>query len=164
MTVSSSPLELTQAQAQRVSKLIRQWSKVARTGVLDSPCLLWQGVQRREGIGGIQIDGQTYDVHRVAYAAAKGPVPQGTLIRHLCHCSLCCNPDHLALGNSRDNNLDTIRAGNRPAPRSLSHEERIAIRSLRTVLSSRQLSRLLSRSRTTVRDEIDRYDEAEVSP
>lgn len=137
---------------------------MARTGVLDSPCLLWQGVQRREGIGGMNIDGQTIDVHRASYAAHKGPIPSGTLIRHLCHCSLCCNPDHLILGDDRANNLDAIRAGHRSKPKPLSPVERVAIRSLRTVLSSRQLSALLNRPRTTIRDEIDRVDEAEVSP
>lgn len=155
--VSQSPLILTEDQKKDVRQLLKQWSRSARTGTLNTPCLLWQGVQRREGVGAIHFaPGEAYDVHRLAYVCAYGDLPAGTLVRHLCHCSLCVNPEHLTLGDDRLNNLDTIQAGNRPLPRKLTTEQLQGISVLHDSLSSRQIARLLRLPRTTVRDAIKR--------
>lgn len=155
--VSQSPLILTDEQKTRVRQLLNQWSKSARTGTLETPCQLWQGVQRREGVGAMHIaPGEAYDVHRLAYVCAYGDLPAGTLVRHLCHCSLCVNPDHLTIGDDRLNNLDTIRAGNRVPPKKLTSEQLSAINTLHDGFSSRQIARLLHLPRTTIRDAIKR--------
>lgn len=44
-------------------------------------------------------------VHRVAYEAAKGPIPEGLHIDHLCRNRACCNPDHLEAVTKRVNTL-----------------------------------------------------------
>jgi hypothetical protein len=33
--------------------------------------------------------------HRIAFELAKGPVPDGLELDHLCKNRLCCNPQHL---------------------------------------------------------------------
>lgn len=162
--VSQSDLILTAEQQARVRTMLQQWSKSARTGTLETPCLLWQGVQRREGVGAMQISpGVAHDVHRLAYVCRYGHLPAGTLVRHLCHCSLCVNPEHLILGDDRLNNLDTIRAGNRLPGKKLSDEQETAIAHLADFLSSRQIARVLFLPRTTVRDAIARSRRAQVS-
>jgi hypothetical protein len=41
--------------------------------------------------------------HRVSYATFVGPIPEGLWVLHACDNTLCCNPDHLFLGNRLDN-------------------------------------------------------------
>jgi hypothetical protein len=42
-------------------------------------------------------------VHRVAYELAKGPIPAGMQIDHLCRVLTCCNPAHLEAVTPRTN-------------------------------------------------------------
>lgn len=46
-------------------------------------------------------------VHRLAWTAKHGPIPDGMVICHRCNVRRCVNPDHLALGTCADNNADT---------------------------------------------------------
>lgn len=36
-----------------------------------------------------------YGPHRKVYAAARGPIPAGLTLDHLCRVKACVNPDHL---------------------------------------------------------------------
>lgn len=49
--------------------------------------------------------------HRRIWQEHNGPIPQGLMIRHLCHNRSCVNIDHLALGTMKDNRQDDIDAG-----------------------------------------------------
>jgi len=48
---------------------------------------------------------------RVAYEFAKGPIPDGMLVRHTCDNPRCCNPFHLILGTNSDNMQDALARG-----------------------------------------------------
>lgn len=39
--------------------------------------------------------GGTIRAHRLTYEFARGPIPEGLVIDHLCRNRACCNPDHL---------------------------------------------------------------------
>lgn len=41
--------------------------------------------------------------HRVAYEMAYGPIPEGMVVDHLCHVTLCVNPSHLRAVTSKQN-------------------------------------------------------------
>lgn len=41
--------------------------------------------------------------HRVAYEAARGPIPPGLVIDHLCRNRACCNPAHMEAVTSVEN-------------------------------------------------------------
>ena len=59
----------------------RFWAKVEKT----EECWLWDGCLNSRGYGCIGINGVSRLAHRVAYEAAKGPIPDGLVIDHLCH-------------------------------------------------------------------------------
>ena len=48
--------------------------------------------------------------HRLAWEFCFGPIPDGLLVRHMCHNPACCNPTHLLLGTAKDNFEDKVRA------------------------------------------------------
>jgi hypothetical protein len=54
-------------------------------------------------------------VHRATFEMVNGPIPAGAVICHTCDQSLCCNPDHLFLGNQSVNVQDAIRKGRWPS-------------------------------------------------
>jgi hypothetical protein len=103
-----------------------------------SGCLLWTGTKDAHGYGRITIGhgrpgGGRRLAHRVAYYLAKGPIPKGMLVRHLCHTPACVNPAHLAVGTHADNARDKVEAGRvGPVGRGkLTSRDAVAIRGLR---------------------------------
>lgn len=68
-----------------------------RTRRDESGCWLWQGARTRKGYGHIRSDdnGPLVAVHRVAYVAFVGAIPEGLEIDHLCRVRHCVNPAHL---------------------------------------------------------------------
>lgn len=62
----------------------------------QSGCWLWQrGAHNRKGYGRIRVGGVKFMVHRFAYEAMVGPVPDGMQLDHLCRNTRCVNPGHL---------------------------------------------------------------------
>lgn len=62
-----------------------------------SGCWLWlDAVGSKSGYGLFSIGrGKQYLAHRVSYQEAKGLIPEGLSIDHLCRTRSCVNPDHL---------------------------------------------------------------------
>lgn len=59
----------------------------------------------------IGLLGNRIKAHRFSYIIHKGEIPDGKLIRHLCHNRECVNPDHLEIGTTQDNSNDMVNAG-----------------------------------------------------
>lgn len=72
----------------------RFWVKVNKT----ETCWLWAGATNGVGYGvigrGGRGSGNAY-AHRLSYEWAKGPIPEGLDLDHLCRNRACVNPDHL---------------------------------------------------------------------
>lgn len=68
-------------------------------------CWLWQGATIN-GYGRVYHAGENWSVHRLTYTLFRGEIPQGAVLRHLCHQPACCNPDHLRPGTSFANKAD----------------------------------------------------------
>ena len=49
--------------------------------------------------------------HRVAYAIAKGQIPDGLEVMHLCNTPRCVRPDHLELGTPAENSAYKVLHG-----------------------------------------------------
>ena len=69
----------------------------------NSGCWLWAGADNGVGYG--KYRGKY--AHRVAYEAARGAIPEGMFLDHLCRVRCCVNPDHL----EPVTNVENIRRG-----------------------------------------------------
>lgn len=70
-------------------------------------CHNWTAYIAHGGYGQICTGGrgQKERAHRVAYQLAKGPIPDGLVLDHLCRNRRCCNPDHLEAVTQQTNVL-----------------------------------------------------------
>ena len=67
----------------------------------DGGCWVWQ-LSRNPRTGYGQIGYYPYTAHRLAFFLWKGE-PSGEVLRHSCHNTACCNPEHLSDGTHYQN-------------------------------------------------------------
>ena len=79
----------------------------------NSGCLLWMGAALTKGYGIAQWGkrGNKFLVHRLAWQAANGPIPEGKVICHKCDVPACINPTHLFAGTQSENIKDMYAKG-----------------------------------------------------
>ena len=87
----------------------RFWEKVMKTDT----CWLWTAGRDSAGYGIFRTGGRANvsKAHRVAYVLAKGPVPAGLDLDHLCRVRRCVNPDHLEPVTRKENILRGVGIG-----------------------------------------------------
>jgi hypothetical protein len=61
----------------------------------ETPCWIWQLRVGTAGYGLLTTGGKTYSAHRWYYEQARGAIPEGLQLDHLCCVKTCVNPDHL---------------------------------------------------------------------
>lgn len=85
-----------------IAERLAHWTEVdPSTG-----CHLWAGGRNNVGYALVSIPGRDRKrtAHRAAYELAKGPIPAGMTLDHLCRVRHCINPDHLEAVTQAENN------------------------------------------------------------
>lgn len=77
-----------------------RWRIRSNSLIHPSGCWLWKGSRDRDGYGRM---GKARAVHREAYRAWIGPIPEGMTVDHLCFTPHCTNPTHLQLLPNKEN-------------------------------------------------------------
>lgn len=82
----------------------------------DTGCWVWTGATNEAGYGAIWKDGdeRAAPAHRVAYEIFVGPIPEGLFVCHHCDNPPCVNPEHLFVGDAKDNADDMMAKGRGP--------------------------------------------------
>ena len=92
----------------------RFWGKVEKR---PDGCWEWTGntVANQCGFryGRVSIRRHKYLVHRVSWGMSHGRIPDGLVIDHRCHNTLCVNPAHLHVVTNQEN--DENRLGPNPS-------------------------------------------------
>ena len=83
--MEARPISLT------VGDIARFYNKFSVT----PECWVWMAGLNKDGYGTFSIGKRKLLAHRVSYAAAKGDIPKGLCVDHLCRNTCCVNPDHL---------------------------------------------------------------------
>lgn len=88
---------------------------------IENGCWIWLGYKcepkKIYGLTSLVINGKKKKIlaHRAAYFLWKGEIPLGLFVLHSCDTPLCCNPEHLHLGNAQKN-MDEMKERGRKKP------------------------------------------------
>ena len=94
-------------------------------------------------------------VHKLLYEHHKGDIPEGYQLNHKCK-NECCNPDHMYIGTSSQNALDSVRDGTHPMGKS---KKVIIIKAGKTITfkSIREFAKFLGIDKNSVRHRLAHY-------
>jgi hypothetical protein len=70
---------------------------------MDTDCILWHKSYRENGYGQTFFQGKVTKAHRAAWIKAKGEIPEGMVIDHMCGNRGCVNVEHLRVVTQREN-------------------------------------------------------------
>ena len=83
-----------------------------RTAQGENGCVVWLGPKDADGYGMVRMSGNVVRrAPRIAYALAKGAIPDGMIVMHACDNPPCVNPEHLTIGTHADNMADKVAKG-----------------------------------------------------
>lgn len=71
--------------------------------VIEGDCRIWLGWKNDDGYGYVRADGRDQPVHRVFYALAIAPIPDGLEIDHTCQRRDCVRLAHLEVVTHAEN-------------------------------------------------------------
>jgi hypothetical protein len=84
-------------------RTITRLADAAPYEITDTGCWIWRRTKAWSGYAMMRDAGKGRLAHRVYFERAKGPIPAGYQLDHLCRERLCVNPDHLEVVTRREN-------------------------------------------------------------
>lgn len=75
-----------------------------------TPCIEWDGYRDEDGYGRLSVAGKWCGAHRVAWEKARGEIPEGMVIDHLCRNRACVNVAHMEVVTPVENTKRGINA------------------------------------------------------
>lgn len=77
----------------------------------ENGCWIWTGAKNPSGYGMFTIGRKFKLAHRLSWEFTYGFEPVGLVVCHKCDVRCCINPEHLFLGDSKDNASDKMKKG-----------------------------------------------------
>lgn len=81
-------------------------------------CWDWKGIIEHTGYAKLGIR-PPIKAHRASWLIHKGEIPKGLIVCHTCDNRKCTNPDHLWIGNHKENIQDKIKKGRANTPKGM---------------------------------------------
>lgn len=88
----------------------------------NTGCWIWAGRTDNKGYGRLSHRDTFQVAHRFSYFIHKGDFDTSKHLLHTCDNAFCVNPDHLYLGDQRQNNIDRDKRGRQKTKRGSSHK------------------------------------------
>ena len=134
----------------------RFW-RFVRKPINPSDCWIWNGYISKDGYGSFTPYKVPIRAHRFVYHLTHGPIPPRMLVCHKCDNPVCVNNSHLFLGSNSDNMKDAISKGRKKGKKGsdsplarLEEKQVLKIRSLKGILTCRQIAEIFSISNQQV--------------
>lgn len=86
----------------------RFWGRVLKS---DKGCWEYSGSLTHNGYGDLSVSYGERRAHRYSWALSNGAIPNDKMVLHSCDNRKCVNPDHLFLGEGKDNTRDMYEKG-----------------------------------------------------
>ena len=88
----------------------------------NTGCWLWSGRHDKKGYGRLSNRTPLQLAHRFSYALYCGEFDKKMHVLHKCDNPACVNPDHLYLGDQKQNNIDRDTRGRQKTKRGIEHK------------------------------------------
>lgn len=94
--------------------ILEMRKKIKSRTVLKNDCWIWAGPIFSDGYGNAGSGYPDQRAHRSSFILFNGKIPKGSMILHVCDIPLCINPQHLYLGDAKQNAKDALERGLHP--------------------------------------------------